>query len=80
MFIIILIILYFSLLLAEHYQELAVRSEMSQLATTTPDECAIRLLYISINWLRHLPSFRILSVADQVLLSKVIAISHVLYF
>lgn len=56
----------FSLLLAEHYQELSVRSELPQLASSNPDECAIRLLYISINWLNHLPSFRLLPVADQV--------------
>ena len=55
-----------SLLLAEHYQELSVRSELTHLATGSPEDSAVRLLYITINWLRHLPSFRILPTADQV--------------
>ncbi|XP_067947237.1 nuclear receptor subfamily 2 group E member 1-like [Watersipora subatra] len=57
-----------SLLLAEHYQELSIRSEMSQLVAGSSGECAVKLLYIAINWLRHLPSFRILPAADQVAL------------
>lgn len=61
-----LVIITYSLLLAEHYQELSIRAEMSRFNTGSVEECSMRLLYITINWLRHLPSFRILSKQDQV--------------
>lgn len=71
-----------SLLLAEHYQELSIRAELTRLTTAgSAEECCMRLLYITTNWLRHLPSFRILCKQDQVSLPETLyslqtSISH----
>lgn len=57
-----------SLLLAEHYQELSVRTDMDVLmqAGDSLHDVAARLLVSVVNWIRHVPSFRILPASDQV--------------